>query len=312
MPAALFDRLAALADPIRCRLLLALERQELTVNELKAALQLPQSTVSRHLKVLADDGWLAVRENGTSNWYRMAGRDLDPGARRLWQAVRDQVGATAPARRDGERIRGVVAARHARSQEFFATTAGQWDRVRADLFGTGLEWMALGGLLDPEAVVGDLGTGTGPLAAALAPLVGRVIAVDESAAMIKAARERLRGAPNVELRAGALEALPIDSGSLDLAFIVLVLHHLADPARAVDEAARALKPGGRLVMLDMMIHERSEYRELMGHQWLGFEQDTVARWCRDARLERFAYRPLPSQENAKGPLLFVASAERPS
>jgi len=312
MAPALFERLATLADPTRCRLLLALERQELTVSELKAALQLPQSTVSRHLKVLADDGWLLIRENGTSNWYRMAGRDLDPGARRLWQAVRDQASATASARRDGERIRGVVAARHARSQEFFATTAGQWDRVRADLFGGGVEWMTLGGLLDPEAVVGDLGTGTGPLAAALAPLVGRVIAVDESPAMIRAARERLRGSPNVELRAGALEALPIDAASLDLAFIVLVLHHLADPARAVEEAARALKPRSRLVMVDMMIHERSEYRELMGHQWLGFDQDTVARWCREAQLDGFAYRPLPPQQNAKGPLLFVASADRPS
>jgi ArsR family transcriptional regulator len=312
MTTVLFDRLAALADPIRCRLLLALERQELTVNELKAALQLPQSTVSRHLRVLADDGWVVVREDGTSNWYRMPVRDLDPGARRLWQAVRDQASGTAAAKRDAERIRGVVAARHSRSQEFFATAAGQWDRVRTDLFGRGLEWLALGGLLDADLVVGDLGTGTGALAAALAPLVSRVIAVDESAGMIKAARERLRGAPNVELRVGTIEALPLDSELLDLAFIVLVLHHVGDPARAVEEVARVLKPGGRVVMVDMVTHERAEYRQLMGHQWLGFDRDVVARWCGDAGLIRFSYRPLPPQPDAKGPLLFVAAAERPS
>jgi len=312
MSPAVFDRLAALADPIRCRLLLALERQELTVTELKSALQLPQSTVSRHLKVLVDDGWLVIRENGTSNWYRMAAYELDPGAEQLWSAVREQASATAAARRDAERIRTVVAARHARSQEFFATTAGQWDRLRVELFGAGLEWMALGGLLDPDAVVADLGTGTGQLAAALAPLVRRVIAVDESAAMIKAARERLRTTPNVDLRSGTLEALPIESGSLDLAFVVLVLHHVSDPARSVDETFRALTPGGRLVIVDMMVHERSEYRDLMGHQWLGFDRDTVARWCADAGFERFAYRPLPPEHDAKGPLLFVATAQRSS
>lgn len=308
---ALFDRLVALSDPIRCRLLLVLERQELAVNDLTAALQLPQSTVSRHLKVLADEGWVTSRANGTSNWYRMTGRDLDPGARRLWLVVKDQFGGTPAAVRDAERIKSVLAERHGRSQAFFATSAGQWDRLRGELFGVGIEWLALSGLLGSDWVVGDLGAGTGQLSANLAPMVGQVIAVDESPAMLKTLAARVRDLSNVVVRHGTLESLPIESESLDLAMIVLVLHHLAEPARAIEEAGRVVKPGGRIIIADMMPHERTEYLESMGHQWLGFDRPAVAGWCQTAGLTGLRYRPLPPQPNTKGPLLFVASAEKP-
>ena len=310
--AALFDRLVALSDPIRCRLLLALERQELAVNELKVALQLPQSTVSRHLKVLADEGWITGRANGTSNWYRMAGRELDPGAKRLWLVVRDQFSGTSAAIRDAERIKSVLTERHGRSQAFFATSAGQWDKVRADLFGTGVEWLALAGLLGSDWTVGDLGAGTGQLSANLAPMVGRVIAVDESPAMLRTLGARVRDLPNVEVRQGTLECLPIETDSLDLAMIVLVLHHLAEPGRAIEEVSRVVRPGGRIIVADMMPHEHTEYRESMGHQWLGFDRPTVAGWCQAANLTGLSYRPLPPQANIKGPLLFVATADKPS
>lgn len=307
----LYDRLGALADPIRCRLLLALEPQELTVNELRQILQLPQSTVSRHLRILSEDGWVSSRASGASNWYRAAVADLEPAARQLWTVVREQAAGTEAARRDTERGPAVVALRHHRSQQFFATSAGQWDRLRTELFGTALEWMALGGLLDPSWVVADLGTGTGQLAAGVAPLVARVIAVDESEAMLAAAAGRIGSAANVELRRGALERLPIEAGVADLAFAILVLHHLPAPNRAVIEAGRILRPGGRLIVVDMMPHERAEYRETMGHQWLGFPADTVAGWCREAALGRPSYRGLPPQANTDGPLLFVAAAEKP-
>jgi ArsR family transcriptional regulator len=263
------------------------------------------------LKVLAAEGWVGSRADGTSNWYRMA-RELDPGSRRLWLAIREQVAETATAKRDSERVRNVVAGRHARSQAFFATSAGQWDRVRTELFGAGLEGLALGGLLDPTWVVGDLGCGTGHLARTLAPLVARVIAVDESPPMIKAAEQMLRDRPNAEVRQGTLEALPIEAGSLDLAFVVLVLHHLAEPARAVEEAVRVLAPGGRLVVIDMVPHDRAEYRELMGHQWLGFDPETATRWAGEAGLERVSYRPLPARTEGKGPLLFVLTGTKPN
>src|ERR1017187_3914959 len=166
-----FDRLTALADPIRARLLLVLDRHELTVSELRAALQLPQSTVSRHLRVLADAGWVASREDGTSNRYRMSARELDAGARRLWQSVREEVSAMATAARDAERVRSVMAARRSTSQRFFASRPGEWGRLRAELFGTRTELLALLGLLDARWTVGDLGCGTGQLADAMAPFV---------------------------------------------------------------------------------------------------------------------------------------------
>ncbi len=304
-----FEQLATLSDPVRTRLLLALEGQELTVRELQQVLQLPQSTVSRHLKVLADEGWLAARSSGTSNWYRMSG-ELPSSARQLWDVVREQARGSAAALRDAERARAVVAERQGRSREFFATGAGQWERLRTELFGRAALLAPFLGLVRADWVVADLGAGTGELAATLAPHAARILAVDDSAAMLEAARIRTAPLPNVEVRAGSLEALPLEDRAVDLAFAVLVLHHLADPGRAIAEAARILRPGGRLVIVDMVPHEHAEYRELMGHQWLGFDGPTMARWCGAAGLGRVRYQPLIPDPAAKGPTLFVMTAER--
>lgn len=303
----LFDRLSALADPIRSRLLLLLERHELTVSELRAVLQLPQSTVSRHLKVLADAGWLSSREDGTSNRYRLDGRALDAGARRLWTSVRDEAEGLPAAARDLQRVKGVLADRHTRSQEFFASSAAQWDRVRAELFGARTELFALVGLLDADAVVGDLGCGTGQLAEVMAPFVRQVIAVDESAAMLRAARSRLGALPNVELRTGSVEALPIDDGALDVAVLSLVLHFVTDPPAVLAGIRRALKPrGGRLLLVDMLPHDRAEYRQTMGHVWLGFDAEQVTRWGEEAGFRTVRHHPLPAAPQVKGPTLFAA------
>src|SRR3982075_3321210 len=122
----IFDRLSALADPTRSRLLLLLDRHELTVGELCSVLQLPQSTVSRHLKTLADEGWVTARAEGTSRRYAMPGAALDRGARRLWPLVRDQVGTTPSARHDLSRVEQVLLERRSTSQAFFSSRAGQW------------------------------------------------------------------------------------------------------------------------------------------------------------------------------------------
>src|SRR6478672_4229372 len=216
-----FDRLSALADPTRSRLLLLLDRHELTVSELCSALQLPQSTVSRHLKTLADEDWVVARAEGTSRRYTMPGSALDPGARRLWHLVRDQVSATPSARHDLTRAERILHERRTTSQAFFSTRAGQWDRVRAEMYGTRVDLTPLAALLEPTWTVGDFGCGTGQTTAALAPFVGNVIAVDESSAMLGAARKRLDARDNVELRSGRLEDLPIDDAALDAAVLSL-------------------------------------------------------------------------------------------
>ena len=135
MEAAIFDDLTALADATRSRMLLVLERHELTVSELCAVLQLPQSTVSRHLKTLLDAGWVASRRDGTSRYYTLALDDRGPATRRLWALLREQVSLTPGADQDARRLRGVLGRRQSKSQEFFASAAGQWDRLRQDLFG---------------------------------------------------------------------------------------------------------------------------------------------------------------------------------
>lgn len=300
--------LAALADPTRGRLLLALDRHELTVGELVTVLQLPQPTVSRHLKTLSDEGWVAARADGASRRYRMAVADLDPAARRLWAAVREPLAALPAAAHDAERLRAVLAQRRTATQAFFSSAAGRWNRMRAELFGVHIDRLALLGLLDEHLTVGDLGCGTGTITETLAPFVRRVIAVDGSSAMLAAARRRLRGLDNVDLRGGELEALPIADGELDAALLVLVLHHIADPPAALAEAARALGPDGRLLIVDMMPHDREAYRHEMGHIWLGIARDQLAGWLAGANLRMTRYLPLPADPAAKGPTLFAASA----
>lgn len=304
----ILDHLAALSDPTRTRLLLLLEQHELTVSELCTVLQLPQSTVSRHLKALADAAWIASRAEATNRFYRLSRNGLGPSAHRLWALVREEAAGTPTAAQDHHRLQRVLAERRTRSQEFFASSAGRWDRLREKLFGRHVHLDALPGWLDEEWTVADLGCGTGWLAAAVAPFVRRVIAVDGSGAMLRAARRRLRGHANVDLRRGELEALPIEDGEIQAAAVMLVLHHLPDPSVALGEAARVLEPGGRLLVVDMLPHDREEYRVQMGHVWLGFSEDQMAGLLRGAGFDRIRARRLPAEPQVKGPALFVTTA----
>jgi len=304
-----FQRLSALADATRGRLLRVLDRYELTVGELCAAVQLPQSTVSRHLRVLTDEGWLAARSEGTSRFYRLSSR-LPAESRRLWEAVRDSLNG-GEFEQDAARAADQVTRRRARSQEFFSTAAAGWDSVRAELFGREPELRALPALLHPSSTVADLGCGTAQLAATLAPFVRRVIAVDDSADMLAAAGRRLAAQPNVELLEGRLESLPIEDGAVDLALLSLVLHYVPAPEAALREAALVLRPVGRLMVIDMLPHGRDEYRERMGHVWQGFGQDQMEGWLRDAGLNPVSWHALPPAPDARGPLLFVATARKP-
>ncbi|HXC24749.1 MAG TPA: metalloregulator ArsR/SmtB family transcription factor [Gemmatimonadaceae bacterium] len=308
----IFDHLTALSDPTRSRLLLVLDRQELTVSELCMVLQLPQSTVSRHLKVLGDERWVISRADGTSRRYRIAVEELGGATKKLWTLVRDQVAASPAAQQDTQRLQGVLANRRTASQAFFSTSAGQWDRLRMELFGNRLDLIGLLGLLDESWTVGDLGCGTGQVSELLAPFVSDIIAVDESAAMLNAARKRLQPCGNVTVRHGDLAALPIEDQSLDVALLFLVLHYAADPDAIVREVTRVLKPDGRVLIVDMMTHDRDDLTQQMGHVWQGFSHEDVSRWVQHAGLGTLRYHPLPADSAAKGPTLFAASARRPA
>jgi ArsR family transcriptional regulator len=309
-PLAIHDHLASLADTTRSRLLLLLDRHELTVSELCGIMQLPQSTVSRHLKALADGGWVSARADGTSHLYTMTREELDAPARRLWSLVRDQAGPTPGASQDQRRLQATLSDRRTKSQEFFSSSAGQWDRLRDELYGERFHLGALAALAQGDWVLGDLGCGTGETSVALAPFVHHVIAIDASAAMLQAARKRLQPFDNVELRRGDLEALPIDDARLDAATLMLVLHYVPEPERALAEVARVLKPGGRVILVDMLPHDRDSYRQQMGHIWLGFAEDHVARMFEDAGFGKIRVVPLVPDAHAKGPGLFVATGEK--
>lgn len=303
------EQLPLLGDVARARVLSVLERHELTVSELCRVLRLPQSTASRHLKSLGDAGWLVSRADGTHRYYAFRSERLEPSLRSLWLLIREDLVTRPEAATDDARLHEVIVERRTRSRAFFATEAGRWDQLRDELFGAGFYLGGLLALLD-DAVVGDLGCGTGQVAETLAPHVRSVIAVDESPEMLDAARGRLAPFANVDLRPGRLEALPIEDGALDAATLMLVLHHLPDPRAAVAESARALAPGGRIVIVDMLPHEREEYRASMGHQWLGFSVAEVESLLAGAGFEQVSVRPLPQSPKAKGPSLFVARARR--
>ncbi len=144
----------------------------------------------------------------------------------------------------------------------------------------------------------------------LAPHVGRVVAVDESASMLRAAESRLSGFRNVEFRAGELEELPIASGELDAAVLSLVLHHLAEPTRVLEEARRTLRGDGRLLIIDMRPHDRLDFKERMGHVWLGFAEEQVHAWLGHVGFSRIRIQNLTPAQGTKGPRLFAATARR--
>lgn len=305
------DHLSVLADMTRSRILLLLDRHELTVGELCAVVQLPQSTVSRHLKTLTDDGWLVARGDGTSRFYRMIASRLDAATQDLWQLVRAQMATAPSAAEDQRRAASVLSRRAAKARVFFQDSADYWEKLRTDMIGRRADLLALLDLLDDRWIVGDLGCGVGQLTEALAPCVAKVIGVDESGPMLAVAEKRLASVENVELRAGTIESLPIEDDALDVATLFLVAHFITDPARAMHEIHRALKPGGRLLVMDLVAHDRVEYAVQLGHVWQGFEGGQVQEWLVAAGLVAPRYRILPADPEAMGPSLFVASARKP-
>jgi ArsR family transcriptional regulator len=308
-------RAESLAEPARLRLLSLLEGHELAVSDLAEILQLPQSTVSRHLKVLADQGWIAARGERTANLYRMLDGDLPAPAARLWQLAREEMRGWPALEHDRLRLERCLERRRG-SGDFFASVADEWDHLRRELYGERFTDDALRELLPADWTVADLACGSGSVAALLAPRVAEVIAVDLSPEMLEAASRRIGAAAgpggNVDLRQGALEQLPIASATCDAALLLLALTHVEEPARAVAEMARILKPGGRAVIVDLLRHDREEFRRRMGQRRNGFDAAELASLLADAGLEGVTCSALPTDPASKGPALLLAAGSRPA
>ncbi|MFT5681211.1 MAG: SAM-dependent methyltransferase [Myxococcota bacterium] len=303
MSSSIYNQLSALSEPTRVRLLRLLEVEELGVGELARIVQIPQSTVSRHLKVLRDGGWISRRSVGTASLLRMDRGQLSEAARKLWGVVGEAVAADFE--EDARRMRSVLALRGA-DAAFFERMAGKWDAIRSDLFGDDFLLPTLLALLPGGLTVADLGCGTGTAMEPLAPVCGRIIGVDSSPAMLALATQRLTAVDNAEVRLGSLSALPMEDATVDVALTMLVLHHVTVIGAVLAEVARVLRPGGRLVVLDLVAHDRADFQRSMGHRHPGFSEQTVGALCAGAGLTLSRYQPLPISPAALGPGLFVA------
>lgn len=316
------ELLKTLADPMRLRMLRLLDRtgaDGLRIGELATALKLPQSTVSRHMKALVDGKVAEGRRDGTSMLYRIINSGRDAISPQLHVMVKHQLSADEQLATDECRLNQALQDRENLKVDFFGAAAPQWDTIRSQWFGDTFHLEAMLALLNPEWTIGDLGAGTGATFALVAPHVKKVIAVEPSAPMLKAARNRIRigHLKNVQLLAGRMEHLPIENQMLDAALIVLVLHHVADIESALAEVQRVLKPGGTVLIVDLLPHKVEMFREKMGHRWMGFAPDQLTGQLRSAGLTDIRRHTLPSRKSRSPesrvavPDLFVLRAMRP-
>lgn len=270
--------LKTLGDATRLRVVHLLRHEELTVGELVRILDLPQSTVSRHLKPLREQGLIADRPHGSATYYR-AVLEADTGNGET--GLRDALAATLletplpPA--DARRLDQVLALRQGEGEDFFDRIGQRWDALREDCFGPGFHLEAMIHLLPSDWAVADLGTGTGYLLPPLARHFERVIGVDMSEPMLAIARQQMEAEnlDNVDLRAGRLEALPMEDGEIDLALAVLMFHHLDDLEAGYGEIRRTLKPGGRLLAVEIHPHENERFRAQMADRRRGIDRETL-------------------------------------
>lgn len=274
--------LRVLSDPTRVRLLALLEGEELTVAELSAITQLAQPRVSTHLARLKEAALVRDRRSGVSAYYRFNADGLDGGQRALWQAL--STSADDPLlRQDAERVAGVLALRAA-DQNWADSVAGDMERH----YSPGRTWEALARSALPLLETGDvldIASGDGVLAELLAPHAHRYICVDSSPRVVAAARERLSRHANIEVVEGDMHALPWPDATFDLVVLMHALTYASKPATAVTEAARVLRPGGRLLASSLARHEHRAAVEPYGHANLGFSARELRKFATKAGLE---------------------------
>ncbi len=300
----LLAALGAAAEPTRLRLLALLSEAELTVTELVTILGQSQPRISRHLKLLVEAGLVERHREGAWAFFFIA-----PGGP-VAALVRDIL-SRLPAEdetRTADRVR-LAEVRRARAEQaarYFAAHAANWDELRALHLPEERVEAVIADLIGeaPLHAVLDLGTGTGRMLELLAPHASRAVGVDQSPQMLALARARLEkaGLRNVQLRQGDIYALPVERDFYDLVIIHQVLHYLDEPARAVREAARALRPSGRLLIVDFAPHAEESLRELHAHRRLGFSGDEVAGLMQDAGLEFIERRDLVPNRKEGGKL----------
>ena len=308
-PDAVLTDLGTLSDATRLRVLVLLERAELTVGDLCGVLQMPQSTVSRHLKILTGQRWIVHRRQATTHRYRLVLDELQPGQRDLWRLTRQQAAEWATLHQDALRLKELLARRAGSPAEFFAGMADRWTQTRSSLYGQDLNARLLAGAAHPDDDVIDFGCGTADLARDLAPFVNSVTGLDSSPEMLDAARRG--GVPrNLRLRRCDLTDTGLPDAAADLALCCLSLVYADDPAAVLAEAHRVLRPGGRLTVLDLLAHDRDDFRREMNQARNGFDPKAFKRLLRSAGFTAPLLQELPPTPETTAPALFLARALR--
>ncbi len=305
-------RFRALADDTRLVLLAALLDDELSVGELAEVIDAPQPGVSRHLSALAQAGLVVSRKQGTATFCRLAqGEELLEGA------FAAELGRIARGHKLSSRIERVLARRAAKGATFF-DRAEDWDTLRAELFADSAGLASLVPLLPRDLVVADVGTGTGGMLPYLAEVAREIVAVDLSAEMLRRARATARrlGLDNVRFMKGELGALPLGDASVDAAYAALVLHHAPRPMAALRELVRITRPGGAVVVVDLVSHGHEWLRDEQADVWLGFDRDELVELATRAGLSRVTHRVVsraPVKKGTGAPLeLFVLAGHKNS
>ena len=282
--------LKALADPQRLRILAAVTEEELTVGEVQDVVQSAQSSVSRNLSILRAAGFVQDRREGTSVYF--SGRpDMPASARELFQSLRSRLDGVPEIKRDHERLVECRRRRLQRSKSYFESVAGDWERIRKSYFDDRVTSLAIEKLLPRRLTIADIGCGTGTLSFELARFAQHVIGIDLSKEMLRRARALAneRAIENIEFRQGDALNLPLSRASVDAVFSVMVLHFLPEPERAIVELCRVTRPGGSVILVDLVQHNQTWMREQMAHQWLGFARSSIEKWFRLGGAEAIDY-----------------------
>jgi ubiquinone/menaquinone biosynthesis C-methylase UbiE len=301
--------LRALSDPTRLRIVALLEKDELSVNELQEITRMGQSRISTHLGLLLDSGLVESRREGKRTFYKLTSRTNGEkefiqlafrGAKELSESSSDQIN-----------LKRILNRRREQAQLYFNQIAGRFDRV----YGPGRSWQAFGHLLLrvlPPLVVADLGSGEGLLSELLARRCKKVIAVDNSEKIVAfgAAKAKKNNLKNLEFRCGDLQNPPVEPDSVDLAILSQALHHAEEPAKAIAAAYKMIKPGGQIMILDLLKHKFDRAHELYGDRWLGFAESDVQQWLEAAGFKKVEISVVAREEQPPHFETLLASGQK--
>ena len=301
------ERLNALIHPSRTRIFRLLKQHELTAGEVVTITQGAQSTTSRHLKILTESTWIVNRRVGNTIIFSVS-KDLNESDQALWVALENELQNRWPD--DALRLATVLRERQPNSRDYFGRVGAYWEEIRKDLYGEDSLLHLAFSMLSDHLTVADLGCGSGHVLALLAPQIQKVIGIDREPAMIESALSKTASFHNVEIRQGELESPPLKKNEVDIALFNLVLHLVESPSQVLKAAGKALKRDGQLIIMDMLTHDREEYRQSMGHISLGFSETELHELAQKAQLVVTHYKSLPIDLKASGPALFLAKLSK--